>query len=121
MLDESAIFAARNEVATVHVAPAIDTYLIDLINATRHPADYDSDLARWLAIGASPRGGISLDRVARAHAWLAGEAFVSPDDVRAVVHPVLRHRLQLSYDAVADGVSADQVLDRLLDRVAVPA
>ncbi len=120
-LDEGAIFAARKEVAGIHVAPAIDTYLIDLINATRHPADYDADLGRWLAIGASPRGGISLDRVARAHAWLNGQEFVSPDDVRAVLHPVLRHRLQLSYDAVADGISADQVLDRLLDRVAIPA
>jgi MoxR-like ATPase len=120
-LDESAIFAARNEVAGIHVAPAIDTYLIDLINATRHPADYDADLGRWLAIGASPRGGLSLDRVARAHAWLEGQEFVSPDNVRAVLHPVLRHRLQLSYDAVADGISADQVLDRLLDRVAIPA
>jgi MoxR-like ATPase len=120
-LDESAIFAARTEVAGIHVAPAIDTYLIDLINATRHPADYDADLGRWLAIGASPRGGISLDRVARAHAWLEGQEFVSPDNVRAVLHPVLRHRLQLSYDAVADGISADQVLDRLLDRVAIPA
>ncbi|MEK1941611.1 MAG: MoxR family ATPase [Pseudomonas sp.] len=120
-LEERVIFAARSEVAAIHVAPAIDTYLIDLINATRHPSDYDADLGRWLSIGASPRGGISLDRTARAHAWLAGQDFVSPDDVRAVLHPVLRHRLQLSYDAVADGISADQVLDRLLDRVAVPA
>lgn len=120
-LEENVLFAARREVATVHVAPAIDSYLIDLINATRHPADYDADLGRWIAIGASPRGGISLDRVARAHAWLEGQEFVSPDNVRAVLHPVLRHRLQLSYDAVADGISADQVLDRLLDHVAIPA
>jgi MoxR-like ATPase len=115
------IFAARREVSGIHVSPAIDTYLIDLINATRHPADYDADLGRWIAIGASPRGGIGLDRCARADAWLQGQDFVSPDNVRAVVHPVLRHRLQLSYDAVADGVTADQVLDRLLDKVAIPA
>ena len=121
ILEENVLFAARREVATVHVAPAIDSYLIDLINATRHPADYDADLGRWIAIGASPRGGISLDRVARAHAWLEGQEFVSPDNVRTVLHPVLRHRLQLSYDAVADGISADQVLDRLLDHVAIPA
>ena len=81
----------------------------------------DADLARWIAIGASPRGGISLDRVARAQAWLSGRDFVSPDDVRAVVHPVLRHRLQLSYDAIADGVNGDDVIDRLLDKVAIPA
>ncbi|MBB2497014.1 AAA family ATPase [Aquipseudomonas ullengensis] len=120
-LAQEVIFAARKEVSAVQVAPAIDSYLIDLINATRHPADYDADLARWIAIGASPRGGIGLDRAARAHAWLQGQDFVSPDDVRAVLHPVLRHRLQLSYDAVADGISADQVLDRLLDKVAIPA
>ncbi len=120
-LAQDVIFAARKEVSTVHVSPAIDQYLIDLITATRQPANYDPDLARWISIGASPRGGIGLDRAARAHAWLAGADFVSPDNVRAVVHPVLRHRLKLSYDAMADGVSADQVLDRLLDKVAIPA
>ena len=120
-LSQEVIFAARREVSAISVAPAIDRYLIDLINATRHPADYDADLGRWIAIGASPRGGIGLDRCARADAWLQGQDFVSPDNVRAVVHPVLRHRLQLSYDAVADGVTADQVLDRLLDKVAIAA
>jgi MoxR-like ATPase len=120
-LSQEVIFVARREVSAVHVAPAIDRYLIDLINATRYPADYDADLGRWIALGASPRGGIGLDRCARADAWLQGQDFVSPDNVRAVVHPVLRHRLQLSYDAVADGVTADQVLDRLLDTVAIPA
>ncbi|WP_233281624.1 AAA family ATPase [Pseudomonas tructae] len=118
-LNQEVIFAARQEVARVHVAPAIDRYLIDLVNATRHPEPYDADLRRWIRIGASPRGGISLDRVARAHAWLNGQDFVSPDNVRAIVHPVLRHRLQLSYDAISDGVGADQVIDRLLDRVAI--
>nr|WP_314614698.1 MoxR family ATPase [uncultured Pseudomonas sp.] len=120
-LAQQVIFDARREVAQVHVAAAIDRYLIDLVNATRHPGDYDADLARWISIGASPRGGISLDRVSRAHAWLNGQDFVSPDNVRAVVHPVLRHRLQLSYDAITDGVGADQVIDRLLDKVAIPA
>jgi len=120
-LAQEVIFAARREVSAVQVAPAIDRYLIDLINATRHPGDYDPDLARWISLGASPRGGIGLDRCARADAWLQGQAFVTPANVQAVLHPVLRHRLQLSYDAVADGVSADQVLDRLLAKVAIPA
>ncbi|WP_445494861.1 AAA family ATPase [Pseudomonas sp. 8(2025)] len=120
-LSQQVIFDARREVGAVAVAPAIDRYLIDLVNATRHPADYHPDLGRWIAIGASPRGSIGLDRCARADAWLQGEDFVSPDNVRRVLHPVLCHRLQLSYDAVADGVGADQVLDLLLDSVAIPA
>jgi MoxR-like ATPase len=120
-LAQDVIFAARQEVSAVQVSPAIDRYLIDLVNATRHPGDYDPDLARWISLGASPRGGIGLDRCARADAWLQGQAFVTPANVQAVAHPVLRHRLQLSYDAVADGVSADQVLDRLLSTVAIPA
>ncbi|MDB6051163.1 MAG: MoxR protein [Pseudomonas sp.] len=120
-LAQDVVFAARREVGAIHVSPAIDRYIIDLINATRHPRDYDADLARWIAIGASPRGGIGLDRCARADAWLQGQDFVSPDNVRAVLYPVLRHRLQLSYDAVVDGVGADQVLERLLDKVAIPA
>ncbi|MFK0310070.1 AAA family ATPase [Pseudomonas sp. NPDC090233] len=120
-LAQEVLFAARSAIAGVAVSAALDRYVIDLINATRHPAAHDPDLARWIKIGASPRGGISLDRVARAHAWLAGQDFVTPDDVRAVVHPVLRHRLQLSYDAIADGIGADQVIDRLLDKVAIPA
>ena len=120
-LAQDVIFAAREQVSAIEVSPAIDRYLIDLINATRHPGDYDPDLARWISLGASPRGGIGLDRCARADAWLQGQAFVTPANVQAVAHPVLRHRLQLSYDAVADGVTADQVLDRLLSKVAIPA
>ncbi|MGB3127529.1 MAG: MoxR family ATPase [Pseudomonas sp.] len=120
-LAQAVIFAGRKEVSAIQVSPAIDRYLIDLVNATRHPGDYDPDLARWISLGASPRGGIGLDRCARADAWLRGQTFVTPDNVRAVAHPVLRHRLQLSYDAVADGVTADQVLDRLLSKVAIPA
>lgn len=120
-LGQQAIFAARQQVAAIAVAPAIDRYVIDLINATRHPGGYDADLARWISVGASPRGGIGLDRCARADAWLQGQAFVTPDNVRAVLRPVLRHRLQLSYDAVADGIGADAVLERLLDKVAIPA
>lgn len=115
------VLSARQEIAAVLVAEAVDRYIIDIINATRKPQQYDAQLASWIQLGASPRGGISLDRTARAHAWLAGRDFVSPDDIRAVAHPVLRHRLILSYDANADGIQADQVLDKLLQLVAVPA
>ncbi|MNY50104.1 hypothetical protein D3C86_1855820 [compost metagenome] len=71
-------------------------------------------------MGASPRGAIALDKVARAHAWLAGQDFASPDDVRIAAMPVLRHRLHLTYDAVADGIQPDQIVEKLLDVVAVP-
>lgn len=120
MLDQQVLFACRQEINHLHVSEALDRYLVDLANATRFPLHYDDDLARWIQVGASPRAAIALDRTGRAHAWLEGRDFASPDDVRAVAHPVLRHRLHLTYDAVADGVSADQVIDRLLDRVAVP-
>ena len=121
VLEKDVLFAARHELSAIHVSASIDSYIIDLINATRHPAAYDVNLARWIRIGASPRGAISLDRAARANAWLESREFVTPDDIRQILHPVLRHRLQLSYDAVADGISADQVLDRLLDKVAIAA
>lgn len=120
-LDQACLFAARAELGNLHVSPSIDTYLVDLVSATRNPGAYDADLARWIRMGSSPRGTISLDRAARANAWLEGHDFVSPDDVRQVLHPVLRHRLQLSYDAIADGISMDQVIDRLLEKVAIPA
>jgi MoxR-like ATPase len=119
-LPQDVLFAARREIGAIYVSAAIDQYLIDLIDATRHPAAYDPDLARWIDLGASPRGGIALDRLSRSHAWFEGQDFVAPDDVRAMLHPVLRHRIKLSYDAVADEVSVEQVLDRLLDKVAIP-
>ena len=114
------IFDGRNEVRQVHVSDAIEKYLVALVMATRRPERYpDSNLANWILIGSSPRASINLDRASRAKAWLSGRDYVDPDDVRSVAHPVLRHRLLLSYDAVADGVSADDVVDEILRQVAV--
>ena len=120
-LSQDVVFAARRAIQEVEVAPAIDDYIVSLVNATRHPQALDAEIARWIEVGASPRGAIGLDRASRAHAWLDDRAYVTPDDVRAVIRPVLRHRLILSYDASAESVSADQVVDKLVAAVAVPA
>jgi MoxR-like ATPase len=116
---QQAIFAARAEIGRVKVNAVVEQYMVDLIFATRYPERYDEQLARWLHVGASPRGAIGLDRCARAYAWLQGRDQVLPDDVKAIAHPVLRHRITLSYEANADGVSANTVLDELLRHVAV--
>ncbi|WP_016957269.1 AAA family ATPase [Catenovulum agarivorans] len=118
-LSQQDIFAAREAVLSIHMADAIEQYIVDLIVATRQPAKYDAQLASWLGFGASPRATISLDRCARAKAWLAGRDFVTPEDVQAVFHNVLRHRLVLTYEAEADGVKANDVLDKILQLVAV--
>ncbi|MGQ7843341.1 AAA family ATPase [Granulosicoccus sp. 3-233] len=114
------LFAARREVLEVFMSEDIEAYIVRLIVASRQPARHDEDLARWLQYGASPRGTLCMDSCARAHAWLAGRDYVSPADVQAVIHDVLRHRLLLSFEAEADGVSADEVIDRLLQMIAVP-
>jgi MoxR-like ATPase len=114
------IFAARNEVLNLHLAEPLEHYLIQLIQATRNPSAYGEDLARWVQYGGSPRATIGLDRSARAHAWLAGRDFVSPEDIQIMAPDVLRHRLILNYEAEADGVTTDQVINALLERVAVP-
>ena len=116
---QQVIFDARKEINRVKVSEAVEKYMVDLIFATRYPARYDEKLASWIRIGASPRGAIGLDKCARAHAWLNGRDHVLPDDVRATAHGVLRHRIALSYEANADGVSTNDVIDEILKQVAV--
>lgn len=118
-LPQAAIFAARQETLAMHMAPAVEEYLVQLVIATREPGHYDPQLAGWIEFGASPRATIALDRCARAHAWLAGRDYVSPDDVQAIAADVLRHRLILSFDAEAAGVTRDRVIARLLELVPV--
>lgn len=101
------------------MADAVEEYLIQLIMATRRPEQYNAQLAEWLTMGASPRGTIAMDRCARAHAWLAGRDFVSPEDVQAIVHDVLRHRIMLSFEAEAAGIDTDQAINLLIDSVPV--
>jgi MoxR-like ATPase len=116
---QDVVFAARDEIHEVTVSPAIEKYMVDLVFATRYPDRYSEQLASWIHVGVSPRGGIALDKCARAHAWLDSRNQVLPDDIRDVCHGVFRHRLNLSYDASADGVSANDVIDEILKLVAV--
>ena len=118
-IPQDVIFAARNEIHNVKMAPAVEQYLVALIEATRYPERYDQVLRKWIQIGASPRGTIGLDKCSRAHAWLKGRDYVRPDDVQAIAHDVLRHRVMLSYDAQAEGIKADQVIDKVVKLVAV--
>jgi MoxR-like ATPase len=119
-ISQQVIFDARREIHEVTVSEAMESYIVDLVFATRYPDRYDGKLASWVHVGASPRGGLALDRCARVHAWLNGRDHVLPEDVRAICHCALRHRLKLSYDANADGVSANHIIDRILKLVAVP-
>ena len=116
---QQVIFDAREEINRVQVSEAIEKYIVDLIFATRYPERYNEQLDSWIRIGASPRGAIGLDKCARVHAWLNDRDHVLPDDVRAVVHGVFRHRIALSYEANADGVSGNDVIDEILKLVAV--
>ena len=120
-LSPQVIFDARKEISQVKISEAIEKYIVDVISATRFPKKYSEELDGWLDFGASPRGSIALDRASRTHAWMSGNDFVTPEDVRAVVHDCLRHRLILSYEANAEGINADKVLDEVLKQVAVVA
>lgn len=118
-VSQQVVFAAREEINAVKVSETMEKYMVDLIFATRYPERYGEELASWIHVGASPRGGIGLDKCARAHAWLEGRDHVLPDDVRAIAHNVLRHRLKLTYDATADGISSNDVIDQIITLVAV--
>lgn len=111
---------ARREVLSLHLADSLEEYLLQLILATRNPGAYDPDLGQWVLYGASPRATIALDRCVRARAWLKGRDYVLPEDIQAMAPDILRHRMILSYEAEADGVTPDQVIQRLLQLVAVP-
>ncbi len=119
MLSEKMLNQARKEVLNVHLSPAVERYLVELVIATRKPSIYDVSLAKYLEYGASPRATIALNRTARAHAWMQGRDYVSPTDIQSMVSDVLRHRVLLTYQAQAEGINVDQFVNRLLELVPV--
>jgi MoxR-like ATPase len=118
-VSQSAVFNARAEIAEVQISEAMEEYIVSLVVATRRPAEFSGDLAKYIQVGVSPRGSIALDKCSRAYAWLQGRHHVSPDDIRAVINDCLRHRIVLSYEASADGITTDDVIFQLVKLVAV--
>lgn len=119
-LSQQTLFKARNEVLDIYMAESLENYLLQIILATRTPSAYGQDLAGWLQYGASPRASIALDRCARAKAWLEQRDFVGPEDIQALALDVLRHRLILSYEAEAEGITTDYFIKELIARIPVP-
>lgn len=119
-LSQQTLLQARNSVLDTHLAENLEAYLIELVLATRDVAKYGDDLVGWIQYGASPRASMALDRCARAYAWLDGRDFVTPEDIQVIAPDVLRHRIILSYEAEADGITPDRCIEELIARVAVP-
>lgn len=119
-LSQAELFAMRREIANLYLDPKLNNYIVDLVQATRNPKVYDSDLGRWCRFGASPRASIALARCARARAWIDGDQFVAPHHIQAVAPEILRHRLLLTFEAEAEGITTDEFINRLLNLVAIP-
>ena len=116
---QQAVFDARGEIGEVTIAETMENYIVSLVAATRRPAEVSDELAKYIQVGVSPRGSIALDKCSRAHAWLQGRNQVNPDDIRAVINDCLRHRIKLSYEAQADGMTTDDVIGQLVTLVAI--
>jgi MoxR-like ATPase len=119
-LKQSTLFQIREAIMQMHMSSHLEQYLIELVVSTRDPSHHDAELARWIDYGASPRASIALDRCARAHAWLQQKDYVSPEDIHAVAYDVLRHRILLNFEAQAEGVTTDDVIDALLKAIPIP-
>ena len=120
LLAMKSIMEARLDILNLHLAPELEEYIVNVVVATRNPGAVDGDLDGQVLYGASPRASMGIDRAARAHAWLKGRDFVGPEDIQAVAPDVLRHRLVLSFEAEADGVSSNTIIAGILDGVGVP-
>lgn len=119
-VSEKAIFDARQEVLGIHMSEPLEEYVVQLVLATRNPDHYSDKFGQWVQYGASPRATIALDRCARAHAWLNDRDFVIPEDIQALAYDVLRHRVLLTYEAEAEGVTTDDFIHELINEVPAP-
>ncbi|MEQ8206068.1 MAG: MoxR family ATPase [Woeseia sp.] len=119
-LSQASVMAGRQEILNLHLSDELEQYIVNIVVATRNPQNVDATLAGQVLYGASPRACMGIDRASRAHAWLAGRDYVGPEDIQAVASDVLRHRLVLSFEAEADGISSDSIIERILDGVGVP-
>ena len=120
LITEADMFSARAEVLNMHMADSVENYIVQIIAASRNPAAYSNELARWINYGASPRGTIALDICSRAHAWLSGRDYVGPEDVQTIAYDVLRHRILLTFEAEAEGVTPDDIIKLLIELVPSP-
>ncbi|MDH3336881.1 MAG: MoxR family ATPase [Gammaproteobacteria bacterium] len=120
LLSVASIMQARQDILRLHLAPELEEYIVNIVVSTRDPGRVDESLNGQVMYGASPRASMGIDRAARAHAWLSGRDYVGPEDIQEIASDVLRHRLVLSFEAEADGVSENSVIDRILDGVGVP-
>ena len=118
-ISQEAVFTARDEIAAVQIPEPMEDYIVALVGATRRPADLSKDLARYIQVGVSPRGSIALDKCSRTHAWFFGRDLVTPDDIRAVINDCFRHRLKPTFEAQADGITNDEIIQQLVELVAV--
>ena len=119
MISQDNIFAARDVIQQMQLSPAVEQYIVDLVMATRNPGKFGEKLGQWIDSGSSPRASIALHRASRASAWLDGRDYATPDDVRSVLHSIMRHRLIITYDALADQVTPDAIIDEIIKQVAV--
>ena len=115
-----AILAARELVTEIYVDEKIKQYILDIVFATREPSEFGLDLGALIAYGASPRASIYLSLAARAHAFLERRAYVTPEDIKAIAMDVLRHRVILTYEAEAEELTSEDIVQRILDNVEVP-
>jgi MoxR-like ATPase len=120
ILTQSTLFEVREQALNLYMSDNLEQYLIQLILATRHPEPYGEDLSSWIEYGASPRATISLDRCVKANAWLDNRDYVTPEDIQSLCFDVLRHRIILSYEAQAEGITPDRFISELISRIAIP-